>query len=546
MALVVLITASVLLIVRDEVHFLADSKIQQDFATTHETFERFLTLRNQRLVESCKLISELPVLKAQLSTRDPATIRDYVLNQQESPAKLIHVDLFTLTDEKGRVLFRLDSPEKFGDDLASQPSVAAALSGKEPSMDDISIAVNSGVLYQAVTVPIFQDYLVGTLTLGNRITQEETQSLKHDTQSDISFILGDRVASSTLSQIAQLDLLRFYLVNKSQIDTNLNEGKTYQQEVKLNGENFLCAYSEASRGNDAVYVMSVSVDRALASFQSLENVILIVGIIALIVAIVGAFFIAQGIALPVKRLVSGTKQIREGNYDFQIPVTSKDEIGVLAGSFNDMVQGLKERFLMSKFVSASTIRMISQDGTGLRLGGERKNVTVFFSDIRGFTALSERVEPEVVIEMLNTYLSTQSRIVTKHNGVVDKFVGDELVAIFEGDKMVDQAVVCAAEIQNELLKLARSREENIRVGIGINTGMAIVGNVGSEDRMDHTVLGNNMNLGARLCSIAQPGQIIISESSWRLLTTKDVHTKPLEVIAVKGLSRPIQTYEVEY
>lgn len=546
MALVILISGVVLLIVRGEVHALTDSKIQQDFANTYQTFRRFLSLRNQRLVESCKLISELPVLKAQLSTKDPATIRDYVLNQQGSPAKLVHVELFTITNEKGKVLFRLDHPEKFGDTLTDQTSVADALAGKDPSTDDISIWVIDDKLYQSVTVPIFQDYLIGTLTLGNLITQTEAQSLKHDTQSDISFILGNRVEASTLSDIAQLDLLKSYLVNRKSIDSLLNTGKTFEQDVMLDGENFLCAYSPASKGNNAIYVMSVSVDHALATFRTIENVIVVVGILALIVAIVGAFFIAQGIASPVKKLVSGTEQILKGNYDFQIEVKSKDEIGILAHSFNEMVFGLKERFLISKFVSSSTVRMIRQDGGKIQLGGERRNVTVFFSDIRGFTSLSERVEPEVVIEMLNTYLSTQAQIVTKYNGVVDKYVGDELIAIFEGEKMVDEAILCAAEIQKELNKIDTGEYGEIKVGIGINTGMAIVGNVGSEDRMDHTVLGNNMNLGARLCSIAQPGQIIISESSWRLMTTKEIRTKPLEAISIKGMSRPIQTYEVEY
>ncbi len=546
MALVVFISGSVLFILRTEVRSLTDAKLQQDFTNTYLTFKRFLTLRNQRLVESCMLISELPVLKAQLSTKDPATIKDYVLNRQESPAKLVQVDLFTLTNEKGEVLFRLDHPERSGDTLTWQPSVSRALQGIDPSSDDISIWVIDNKLYQAVTVPIFQDFLVGTLTLGNLITQQEALSLKHDTQSDISIILNDRVEASTLSDIAQLDLLRSYLVNKKFIDASLGTGNIFQQEARLNGENFLCAYSRASGGNDAVYVVAVSVDHALATFKTLENVILAVGFLALLLAIVGAFFIAQGIASPIRKLVSGTEQIRKGNYDFHLNVRSKDEVGMLAQSFNEMVFGLKERFLMSKFISSSTMRMIQQDGGSVRLGGERRTVTVFFSDIRGFTALSERVEPEVVIELLNTYLSAQARIVVKYNGVIDKYVGDQLIAVFDGGSMVDDAVLCAVEIQKEITKVETKIREDIQVGIGINTGMAIVGNVGSEERMDHTVLGNNMNLGARLCSIAKPGQIIISESSWRLLATKEVRTRPLEAISVKGISRPVQTYEVEY
>lgn len=158
--------------------------------------------------------------------------------------------------------------------------------------------------------------------------------------------------------------------------------------------------------------------------------------------------------------------------------------------------------------------------------------------------LAASIEPEVVIDLLNTYLSKQARLVIKHDGIVDKYVGDELVAIFEGTDMVDNAILCAIEIQHEIHELNKSNPKKIDVRIGINTGMAIVGNVGSEERMDHTVLGRNMNLGARLCSIAQPGQIIISESSWRLLKSASVKVRELEPISVKGISRPVQIYEV--
>ncbi len=546
--LVIVVSGSVLFVLNLQIGNLTNAKLQQDFTNTYQTFKRFLTLRNERLVESCTLISELPNLKANLSTKDPLTITNYVLRSEESPAKLVEADVFTLTDEKGRVWFRLDHPEKYGDTITALPSIQKALAGKDPSPADISILVLEDKLFQTVTVPIFQQYLIGSLTLGKRLTQEEAALLKQDTQSDITFLHGNRIVASTHTDIGQVDLLRAYLVNRSTLDAEMDGGKSLQQEVRLNGERFLCAFSRASIGSDVVYVMAVSVDQAIAAFQKIERVVILVGLVALVLAIVGAFFLAEGITAPLRRLVVGTEAIRAGNYEFQLVVKSKsaDEIGMLARSFNEMVLGLKERFLMSKFVSSSTVRMIREEKGEVRLGGERRNVTVFFSDIRGFTAFSERVEPEVVIDLLNKYLSKQAAIVTKYNGVVDKYVGDEVIAIFEGEDMVDQAVLCAVEIQREISDLNRANTEDIRVGIGINTGMAIVGNVGSEVRMDHTVLGNNMNLGARLCSIAQPGQIIISESSWRLLKTKSVRTKTLDVVSVKGMSRPMQTYEVVY
>lgn len=542
--LVVLITGSVLVVVSIEIGALTNAKIQQDFTNTHRTFRRFLTLRNERLVESCLLISELPVLKAQLSTKDPATIKDYVFSSEESPARIAEVDLFTLTNEKGEVLFRLDHPEKHGDVIARNAMVQRALEGKDPSTADISLWVLDERLYQTVTVPILQKFVIGTLTLGKRITLEEAKSLKEDTQSDITFLLGNRVVASTLDDIPQVDLLRAYLQDRASLDEEMKAGGNIQKEVTLNGERYLCAFSRASAGSEAVYVMAVSLDQAFAAFQKIEGVVILVGLIALALAVLGAFVLAERISAPLRKLVAGTEAIKDGNYDFQIDLSRADEIGKLASSFNEMVGGLKERFLMSKFVSSSTVEMIQKGRGHIRLGGERRNVTVFFSDIRGFTSFAERVEPEVVIEILNEYLSRQAAVVKKYQGVIDKFVGDELVAVFEGEDMVDHAVLCAIEIQREVAELNKLNPEDIRVGIGINTGMAIVGNVGSEERMDHTVLGNNMNLGARLCSIAKPGQIIISESSWRLLKSKDVRTHALESIAVKGMSRPMQIYEV--
>ena len=247
--LVVLIAGSVLLIVNFKVRDLVNDKLQKDFDITYNTFNRFNSLRNERLVESCLLISELPILKAQLSTHDPATIKDYILSREESPARLIGVDLFTLTNEKGQVLFRLDHPEKFGDTLASIPVIHLALEGKDPTPEDISFWIIDEQMYQTVTVPIFQKFVIGTLTLGKRITQEEAKALKADTHSDITFLLGNRIVASTHSDLAQIDLLRSYVADPPELDRKIEKGKSVQREVQLDGEKFLCAFARASNSS---------------------------------------------------------------------------------------------------------------------------------------------------------------------------------------------------------------------------------------------------------------------------------------------------------
>ncbi len=533
----------VLTIVDRQVESQTMTKMEEDFQSNYQNFDRFLKLRNERLRESCLLISELPVLKANLETKDHATLKEYFLSA-ESPSQLVQIDILILTDARGKVLFRLDRPEMHGDTLASLHFIKRAMEGAGAEPGEVVSWVNDERLYQIAAFPIIQrNYVIGTMTIGNRLTQAEAEQLKEDTRSEITFLLGNRVVASTHSELGQVDLLRAYLVDRDSINAQIARGEETQREVTLDNERFMCVFARVSASGDAVYVMSSSVDKALASLQVIEKVILAVGALALIVALVGGFALARGITAPVQTLVDATEKIRAGNYDVQLASSSKDEIGKLSQSFNEMVIGLRERILMSKFVSASTVEMIKEGGK-LQLGGERRNVTVFFSDIRGFTSFSERVQPEVVIDTLNKYLSTQARLVVKHHGVIDKYVGDELVAIFEGPDMVDNALLTATEIQKEIIRLNRDNPENIQIGIGINTGMAIVGNVGSEERMDHTVLGNNMNLGARLCSIAQPGQILISESSWRLAKSKEVSFRPLDAITVKGIARPVPIYEV--
>ncbi len=540
--LVIALVGGVLFFVSQQVESLTSAKLQQEFQNTQRTFKRFLTLRNDQLIESCVLISELPVLKAQLSTKDPSTLKDYILKREESPAKLVEADLFTLTDERGCVLFRLDRPELHGDTIASMSSIRQALAGKDPAGNDWGIWVIDEKIYQIVSVPIIQKYVIGTLTLGKRLTSEEAHQLKEDTQSDITFLYGNRVVASTLDDISQVDLLRAYVADRRAIEKQIFPNGSVQKNIPLNGENFLAVFTPAAKSGDAVYVMTVSKDKAYHSFDLIKNAIYAAGGAALLLAAMFSFFFARGITMPLKQLVEATYRVRDGNYESAIEVHTKDEFETLARSFNSMLTGLKERMMMTKFVSQSTVKMIRTKGN-LQLGGERRTITVLFSDIRGFTSYSEHVEPEVVIELLNKYLSAQSSLVIKYHGIIDKFVGDELVAIFEGEEMANNAVLCALEIQQTINELNKANEEDIRVGIGINTGMAVAGNVGSDERMDHTVLGSNVNLGARLCSIAEAGQVIVAESCQRMATTKDVRFVALDPIKVKGVSRPVSIYE---
>lgn len=270
--------------------------------------------------------------------------------------------------------------------------------------------------------------------------------------------------------------------------------------------------------------------------------------VGLLTATLGASFFSRRITRPILKIGEVVKQVGYGNLNVRVSkYMPRDEIGELAQRINDMIQGLLERFHLQKFVSGQTVLAIQGAGfEGVKLGGERKYATVLFSDIRNFTAFSESVEPETVIEMLNTYLSAQAKIVRKYHGDIDKYVGDELVAVFHGPDMVENAMMCACDIHSEIDFLNESHPNwNIHVGIGINTGEMVMGAMGSEDRMDYTIIGDNVNLGARLCSFAKATQTIISQSSYAEIKNKnEFDLRRLSPIHVKGKKELIHIYEV--
>lgn len=287
--------------------------------------------------------------------------------------------------------------------------------------------------------------------------------------------------------------------------------------------------------------------------KEIERLRYLIFIITGVITLIGIFISIRGansIVRPLLKLTKLVKKFGEGDLSVKINLSSRDEIGTLANSFDNMVISVREKLEMQKFVSTSTVKMIensvSADGSG---DTSRQVVTLFFTDIRGFTAMSEKLDPQDVVNILNLFLDIQTNIIRKYDGDIDKFVGDEIVAVFTGKGKNQKAVLAAREIQKKLAKLNRQRAKDdrieVQVGIGINTGEVIVGSIGSHDRMDYTVIGDNVNLAARLCSAAARGEIIISKSVWTSLPKKDKIT-PLDPISVKGKVKPIEVFRVDY
>ena len=280
--------------------------------------------------------------------------------------------------------------------------------------------------------------------------------------------------------------------------------------------------------------------------SKIKQASILVGLITFaMVALLMRIFMRITVLKPLDIIGGVADKIGAGDLSVNARVKSQDEIGILAQRINAMIKGLQERLHLTKFVSEEAVSAVKLAGLeGLDLGGQRRETTIMETDIRGFTSMSEKMEPEEVVSLLNIYLDKQTEIVRNHGGDIDKFVGDAILASFMGDKMADNAVRCALNIQIEMKKLNKELEGDTMFGIGINTGPVIMGPIGGRDRMDYTVIGDHVNLACRLCDAAEPGEIIISSNTEKHLTVNQFKLKKLDPISVKGKKDTIEIFQV--
>ncbi len=301
--------------------------------------------------------------------------------------------------------------------------------------------------------------------------------------------------------------------------------------------------------------LGFSEEAITAALASARNQALLITLLMVLAGLGGAVGLAALLSRPIFRLVQATGAIASGNFNIALPVASRDELGVLTDSFNRMARSLREKEMIkrafTRYVAREVVEEILKDPENLVLSGERRQVTVLFCDVRGFTPMSERLAPEEVVLLLNDFYTLMIETTFKYDGTLDKFLGDAVMAVF-GAPMAHpdhsaRAIRTALAMQEGITGLNERRQrdgkEAISVGIGVSAGEAVAGTVGTEDRMEYTVIGDSVNLAARLESNAKPGQILISHRTYERVRDL-VDARPLGRIRVKGKEEEVEVYEV--
>jgi adenylate cyclase len=314
--------------------------------------------------------------------------------------------------------------------------------------------------------------------------------------------------------------------------------------VRPDGSAMLGAYAFPAAFPWAI-VTELSEASAYAVVNQMLRSLLLVGLAGFGVAAAAALFFAQRLTGPMLKIGEVANRVGGGDLSARVEgVATRDEVGDLAARMNAMIRQLSERLELMKFVSHETVSAIRAAVGGVERGGVRRRAAVLFSDIRGYTAFAEGVAPEVVVEMLNQYLETQTAIVERLGGDVDKFIGDELVAVFQGPDMERRAVLCGLEMQQALGGLLEAHPDwNLHAGLGIAAGEVVMGAVGARERLDFTVLGRVVNLASRLCAAAPADSILVSQPVRDALAGEDfVAFAPLPPIELKGYAGPVAAF----
>ena len=305
-------------------------------------------------------------------------------------------------------------------------------------------------------------------------------------------------------------------------------------------------------------IITLSKKNMIRSLNNLRFVIIMITAFMSLIAVFLAFLMSKHLSKPIYNLVDASKAIDDGNYKFRLSERRNDEIGELAHAFNHMAHGLFQKSQVedafSRYVSSNVAQKVLQNLDEVELGGTHVTASVLFADIVGFTSISEKMPPDEIANLLNEYFTHISNIAQSHNGHIDKFMGDCAMAVFGVPEFTSDhsynAVACAITIQETVNKLNQQRLKNKKIPvhfrIGVNTGVMVAGNLGSNDRMEYTVIGDPVNLASRLAGIAKSDQIVVLEEFYKQSNIEQrINATKHKIIHVRGIQDEVSTWLVQ-
>ncbi len=541
---VVLLVGTSLLAIRNQVRTQVDVLVDETVSRAARVFSELELLRAQELERLGLRFTRSVRVRAGMETALADDDPEYLAGQVDFELGLAGYPpgLLVFRDIDGVPLVRiLDGSIHLTELGAVDPTEADDCAYEAPSTRYL---LHDGLLFTVQRCLItFFDEPLGTVTLGFPLDDEVARQLGEVAGAEVCVRVEGRCVAGTAG------------LNDSAANERM--GIPDGEEIQIGGvRHAVVSRPLADAPSGAALVLAVPLEGILGPFDRIRRAERIAGGVALFVALLLGILLSRGLAEPVRTLVRATDRVRKGEYDFTVEVKSRDEMGDLADAFNGMLAdlALKERYrgVLDKVVSKDVAEEMLKGE--IRLGGETRRVTTLFADLRGFTSLTEGLESQEVIGMLNEWFDRAAEAVEGEGGVVDKFLGDGLMAIFGAPIPQDdhalraiQAAVAMRDGTAELNAERRARgEAPIEVGIGLATGDVVAGNSGSRNRLNYTVLGETVNLAARLCGEAGGGEVLASEETFQAARASDpaIPAEETSPRRLKGLSYEVRPWRV--
>jgi class 3 adenylate cyclase len=564
LASVGLVLLVALLVVREETERQVDRVAESMTVRSREAFGALEALEQEQLAQLGSAFTETRRTLAALEAALESSSLDLLIEdvRYELQLKRLTQSLVVFTDEYGRPVLTLRDGVVLAGDPANVRSAAERLLGGGAERVNAYRAVGDQLFAVQVQRLELGGMAIGTVALGTPVDDAAARDLGAVLGAELCFVIANRCVAGT--PVARADLSDVM---------GATDPRSRGSLVHASGRRWRVIAEDLSPGqpSEGRRTLAVPMDEVLEPLERIQRALIIAGAFALGLAIVLGALLSRGLSEPVRDLVRATARVASGNYGVRVPVRSSDEIGQLAVAFNTMTEGLelKERYrgVLDKVVSRDVAEeLLASD---IMLGGETREVTTLFVDVSSFTPMTEGMEPQRVIGLVNDIMSRLGAVVEAHGGVVDKYLGDGLMALFGApvhhSDQAARAVRAAIQMQNEMSALDGERvamgDTPIRVAVGIHTGPAVAGNVGSPNRLNYTAVGSSVNLAMRLCQAAGPGEILVSEAVSTAVESRklkveseqppangsafDLKMRPLGERSFKGFSRPLEVYAVE-
>ena len=522
LTLVIITTGAAMLIAQRQNEAMLQGVVNELFKAELKTFYQTQELSVEAAKAKGLHLAESVRLFAALEEGDPEEIYQVA----DAEMQLGWFDFFRLLNAEGKLIPR--GAEATAGSLPGQDLTEDLLPPEINNTNvELGFAANEqGTVYRLLACTIRKfDQTVGTLVLGQALPRET------------SLLIDGKFLGSGIPEALRAPLM-------AQTGEN---GRFTADGIQYRFTRF--TLNKGSHYPAADWVSVLSMAEMTQQQRVLAGRILLTGVAALGISALVIMQLSRQIAQPVANLVKAAERVRSGSYDVQLPPTRTIEMTQLGSAFNEMAAGLALRDRYQSILQKVTDPRVAEELVAgrVKLGGELREVSVIFCDIRGYTALSAGRNPVEVIHLLNDHMGALAKVVQRHHGVINQFAGDAIMILFGAPKSYGEdaadALRCAWDMMQERERLNREAAEPLRIGIGIATGEMVAGCIGAESRSEYTVIGEKTNLAARMCSAAVAGQIILDAETQRK-TASLAEFVVLEPLVLKGFTHPVSAFQL--